>query len=169
MSSLLLAGVLLFGGFDIGGRVAGVYPAGDLNRFHSSSALLGANVGWSSGPVRFELGYGYTSLPGRQASPYRVSLHHPTLSVGWSFVDRPGWGFEAVAGGGYAFAGRAYGSGREDGGAPASDLAINFVQRSGSSRLTVGFGHTMFIENGAGSGLVFNHLLSVRAGVAYAP
>lgn len=169
MSLLVLASTLLFTGLEFGGQVAGVYPVGGLGRFHASSALLGAGLACSSGPARFELGYRYTSLPGVQSSPYRLSFHQAAASAGYGFLRRRDWGLEALAGAGYAFAERVYGSGRETGRFPSAELGLGFYQYAGKSRVSVGLVHTLFPEKGRSGtpGLAVSQLLSLRAGVAY--
>lgn len=168
MNALLLA-ALLCSGLDFGGTVAGVYPVGSLNRHHGSSALLGAAAGWTTGAFRFEIGYGYASLPGRQSTPYRLALHVPHAGIGWSPVRRPGWGIEVGANTGYALGRRTFGSGVEQGNAALAELGLSFVQPSGRSRLSVGFWYSNLIENGTGTGVVLSPMLSLRAGVAYVP
>ncbi len=171
MVSALLVAVLVVGGFDFGGQVAGVYPVGGLGRFHSSSALLGGNVGYSTGPVRLEFGYRYTGLPGLQRNSYQLSLHQLALSGGYGFLRQPDWGFEAVLGLGLTFAERTFGSGKERGKVGTGELGIYFVQQAGKSRLSVGLAHTLFLENSQGitSDIAINQLFSIRAGVAYVP
>jgi hypothetical protein len=168
VNALLLA-ALLCTGFDFGGRVAGLYPVGDLNRYHASSALLGAAAGWTTGPFRFEAGYSYASLPGRQATPYRLSFHLPHAGIGWSPVRQPGWGLELGAGGGYALGRRDFGSGTETGNAALAELGFSFIQLAGKSRLAVGFWYSNLIENSPAAGVRLSPLLSLRAGVSYVP
>ena len=161
--------MLLLGGIEFGGRVGGAYPISGLARHHSSTAVLGGHIGYSTGRVRVELGYNYLSLPGLQASASRLVLHQTMLSGGYQFAGNDDWGFEGMLGGGYVFAEHAYGIGRETGGAGSGEVGLNFVQHAGNSRLTVGLAETVFIENAGTVGIALSHVFSVRAGVAYAP
>ncbi len=165
MSSVLLTVLLLTGGVDFGGRIAGAYPAGGLSRFHSTSAMLGACAGYTTGPVRFEVAYDYLNLPGINSTPARLVLQMMGFAGAWQFVQQSDWGIEARVGSGYALGQRDFGSGRETGNAPTGDWGIGFFQLAGSSRLSVMFIHTVLFEDGPTT----NHLLTLRAGVAYAP
>ncbi len=165
----LLFIVLILAGFDFGGRIAAVYPVGGFGRFHSSSALVGGNIGYSTGPVRLESGYGYTSLPGHQVSPYLLSFHQLSLSSGYDFAHWADWGFEATAGLGYLFARRDYGRAREKGKAGSGELGVYFFQHTGKSRLSVGLAHTLVFERDGTSGIAINQFFQIRAGVAYVP
>ncbi|MEO0082404.1 MAG: hypothetical protein ABIL25_08960 [candidate division WOR-3 bacterium] len=169
MSFFTLTAVILVGGFEAGGQIAGVYPFAGLDRFHSSSALVGAGVAYTTGPLRFELGYRYTSLPGVQSSPYRLSLHQAAFEAGYGFLRRGDWGLEAIVGPGYARAERICGSGHETGGAANAALGLGFFQYAGHSRLALGLLHTLFLEKGGTDkpGISVAQLLTLRAGVAY--
>jgi len=169
VTSLLLA-VLLFGRIELGGQIAGVYPVAGLDRFHSSSALLGAGIACASGPIRVELGYRYAGLPGIQNNPYRLSLHQVMFEGAYSFLRRGNWGIEAVTGAGFALASRSYHSGLESGTVGSGQLGCGFYQYAGNSRLSAGLVHTLFFEKG-GSGspaVAVSQMLALRAGVAYA-
>lgn len=168
MPALLLA-TLLCTGFDFGGQVAGVYPVGDLERYHASSALIGGAAGWTSGRFRLEAGYQYLSLPGRQSTPYRLSAHLPRAGIGWFPVSQPTWGLEIDAGAGYAFGQRVFGTGLETGSAALAELGLGFFQLAGSSRLAVGFWYSSFIENSTATGVRLSPMLSLRVGVSYVP
>jgi hypothetical protein len=169
MSCIALVAALLVGSVEVGGQVAGVYPIAGLDRYHASSALVGAGVAYAKGPVRVELGYRYSGLPGVQNSSYRLSFHQAALEAGYGFLRRHDWGLEAIAGAGYVFAQRVYGTGRENGKAGSGQIGFGFFQYAGKSRLSVALLHTLFLEKGrAGSpGIAVGQLLSLRAGVAY--
>lgn len=160
---------MLFGGFEAGGQIAGLYPVAGLGRYQLSSAAAGAAAAWTSGPVRLELGYRYAGLPGVQNISYKLSLHQTVLAAGFGFLRRTNWGLEAIAGLGCAFAERTYGTGRETGTTGLAELGVGIYQYSGKSRLSAGLVHGLFLEKG-GAGvpaLAVAQLLSLRAGVAY--
>jgi hypothetical protein len=164
LASLALA-LALAGGFDAGGQVAGAWPAGGLTRFHSSAAMLGATAGWTAGRFRLSANYDFTGLPGRTALPYRLLLHLGRAELGWAAVARPDWSFDLLAGGGAAHGTRRFGAGSENGIAPCVHWGLGFTQLSGRSRVTISLAHTMLTDGGPGA----EHLLSLRAGVGYAP
>jgi hypothetical protein len=171
MSCLLLLPVLLLSGFDVGGRVGAAFPGGGLATFHGPPALFGGNVGYSAGRSRFELGYTFAGLPGRQASAYHMDIHEATLTYGYEFLRRPSWGFEATVGPGYGLARRSFLSGAETGKAPSGHLGLGFVQHQGPSRLSLGLDNAVFIESaesGTTSRVALTYLFSIHAGVAYA-
>lgn len=161
--------LLVAGGFDAGARVAGGFPVGGLAHNHSQTALLGAHIGYSAGPVRFELGYDYVNLPGLLSIPYSTTIHQASANIGWQFVRRPDWGFEAVAGGGYGLGYRSYSGGRETGNVGLGQVGLNFIQFAGAGRLTVGVLHTAYVEADQADrySIALSHLFAVRAGVSY--
>lgn len=168
MMSAMLALALIAGGFDAGGNFAGTFPLGGFDRYQSSTALVGAHVGYDLGRVRVEVSYGYATLPGLQASPYRLALHLARLSGGYQFLARPDWGIEAVAGAGYGRAERSFAEGWEAGGVGLGSAGLNLIQRAGHTRLSVGLHDDLLLEGGGDPGRVaVSQLLSVRAGVSY--
>ncbi len=168
MASVLLA-LALVGGLDAGGTVGGTFPLGGLTRHHSSSALLGVQVGYSTGPLRIAADYGYTSLPGLQGNTYRLALHLASLSAGYEFIRGNDWGLEVTGGGGYGLAARDFESGSESGGCGIGRIGLNFVQHVGAGRLSIGLADDVIIEAGSGGTIrvAASQLLSVRAGVCY--
>ena len=107
MLSLLIASLLVTGGFEAGGGVGVVFPASGLESNHSDAALFGVNLGYKTGPSRFMLDYGYAGLHAKQASPYRLDINELSVGYGHEFiVGRPAttsdWGFEASAAAGVA-------------------------------------------------------------------
>ncbi len=165
MTALLLA-ILLTGGLDVTGQIAGVYPVAGLDRNHSSSALLGAGIGYSVARARVELGYRYTNLPGLQSSPYRLTLHQVCLSGSYPIVGPGSWAFEALAGGGMVFGQRTFGPGRETGRTGLAEVGVQFLQNAGKSRMTIGAVHDLLLDKGA-AGVSVHHLFTIRAGVGY--
>ncbi|MFO7638217.1 MAG: hypothetical protein R6X14_02780 [bacterium] len=167
---IVLALLLAFsGGFDVGGHVASAWPAGSLGRFHSSAAMLGATAGWSVGRLRLSANYDYSSLPGRASLPYRLLLHIGRAELSAALVDRPGWDFGPLAGGGFAFGTREFGAGSETGPVPCGHWGLSLSQQAGRSRVSLGLTHTMFAGSVAGRGPGLDHLLGLRVGVGYAP
>lgn len=168
MTAALLA-CLVFSGFDVGGRVAGIYPVAGFSRYHASSALLGADIGYSSGRLRIELGYDITSLPGLGATTYRFDLHHFAGSLGYLILKGPGWGLNLGASLGAGFGSRSYGPGRESGWLATSQFGADLVQFAGRSRLSIGPRHTLLLEFEDRDPVVvaIGQLFSIRAGVAY--
>lgn len=158
---------LLLAGFDFGGRVGAAFPVGGLAASHGSTAVLGAQAGWSHDRIRFELGFTFISLPGRQNSPYRLDLNQLALTGGYEFLHRPNWGLEAWLGPGYAFARRRLGSAGESGRAPFVLAGAGIVQHEGRSRLTLGFDNCLFVESAGGQPALAD-VIALRAGVAYA-
>jgi len=165
MTALLLA-LFLTGGLDATGQIAGAYPVAGLDRYHSSSASLGLGVGYTIGKARAELGYRYTNLPGLQSSPYRLTMHQVCLTGSYPFVGSNTWAFEALAGGGLVFGQRTFGPGRETGRTGLAEIGLQFVQRSGKSRMAIGAAHDVLLDKGA-TGIGFHHIFSIRAGVGY--
>jgi hypothetical protein len=165
MTALLLV-LALAGGLDVTGQIAGVYPVAGLDRYHSSSALLGLGVGYSVAKARAEVGYRYTNLPGLQSSPYRLTLHQVCLSGSYPFAGSNTWAFEAVAGGGLVFGQRTFGAGRETGRTGLAELGVQYLQKSGKSRMTIGAVHGLLLDKGT-AGVSAHHIFSIRAGVGY--
>ena len=90
MLSLLIASLLVTGGFEAGGGVGVVFPASGLESNHSDAALFGVNLGYKTGPSRFMLDYGYAGLHAKQASPYRLDINELSVGYGHEFtVGRP--------------------------------------------------------------------------------
>lgn len=171
MSSLLCITLALVSGFDIGGRVGGNFPAAGLETNHGSSALFGAAVGYTLGRSRFELGYAYSGLPGRQGSPYRLDLSDLVATYGFEYLRRPSWGFDASVGAGYSLVRRVLNAASESGGTPSAHLGLGFVQHQGSSRVSLGLDNCFFIQSAAAGStrrVAIVYLFSIRAGVAYA-
>ena len=174
---MLLASLLVTGGFEAGGRIGVVFPASGLERTHNAAALFGASLGYQLGLNRFTLDYGYFGLQAKQASPYRFNVHDLSPSYGREFIlgratsgTTSSWGFEASAAAGLGLLNRRVGSAREAGKAPTGILGVGFFQRQGRSRLSLGLVHTLFLEkdrNGS-RGIAVGQLLSLRAGVAVA-
>jgi peptidoglycan-associated lipoprotein len=176
MLPLLLASLLVTGGFEAGGRIGVVFPASGLGNTHDA-ALFGINLGYEAGLNRLLLDYAYTGLQAKQASPYQFNVHNLSLGYGREFTlgrtgsgPAPNWGFEATASAGLGLLSRTVGSARENGKAPSGILGAGFFQRQGRCRLSLGLVHTLFFEkdrNGS-TGIAVGQLLSLRAGVAAA-
>ena len=169
VATFLLGLLVISGGFDAGARVAGAFPVGGLNRHHSQTAVLGAHVGYTTGPVRLELGYDYVSLPGLTSTPYSLAVHQAAATGGWQFVRQPDWGFEAILGGGYGIGTRSFSGNSETGNLGLGQVGLNFIQFAGSSRLTIGVLHTAYVEAAQRETyrVALSHLFAVRAGVSY--
>jgi len=170
VATALLGLLVVTGGFDAGARIAGAFPAGGLTRNHSQTAVLGAHIGYSTGPLRFELGYDYVGLPGLLSIPYSLNVHQTSATGGWQFVRQADWGLEAVAGGGFGTATRSYSSeGSESGNVGIGQVGMNFIQLAGKGRLTVGVLHTLYVEARQAETyeLALSQLFAVRAGVGY--
>jgi len=177
MLSLLLASVLTAGGFGAGGRIGIVFPASGLETGHSTAALFGIGLGYTAGPSRFTLDYGYSGLPAKRAGPYRVDIHELSLGYGHEFVvGRPVvgsasyWGFEASTAAGLGLFGRALGSARETGKAPAGHVGAGFFQRQGRSRLSLGLDNVVFIESqpaGSTRRVSLTYVVALKAGLNY--
>lgn len=166
MVSLLIS-LALVGGIDVGGRIGAAFPSSGLQRTHQFAGQFGAFAGWSAGPSRVELSYGFAEFSAPQAAGYAMQLHSVGLEYGFEFVRRPGWGIEALAGGGYGLARRLAGSAVERGGAPAAHLGVGFIQRQGKSRLALGLDNAVYFENGA-AGIKPTYIFNLRVGVGYA-
>jgi hypothetical protein len=170
MLSLFLIPLLVTGGFEAGGRVGAVFPASGLETNHSSSASFGAYVGYAFGRSRVDIGYGYFSLPSRQASAYRFENHELTLQYGYELLRAAGWGIEASAGAGFGLFRRVLTPALETGTAPAAHLGVGFYQGQGHSRVTLGFDSAVYVESVHGSGtssVALTWLPAIKAGVGY--
>ncbi len=177
MFSLLLASLLVFGGFEAGGRVGVVFPASGLERTHRAAALFGAGLGYELGLNRLTLDYGYFGLQAKQASPYQFRVHNLSLGYCREFIlgrtasgTASNWGFEASASAGLGLLTRAVGSARETGKAPCGIVGLGFFQRQGHSRLSLGLDNFVFSESRpAGSARIVSltYLLALKGGVAY--
>ncbi len=177
MLSLLLASLLLAGGFEAGGRIGVVFPASGLESTHDAAALFGASLGYQVGPNRFTLDCGYTGLQAKQANPYRFDVYDLSVRYGREFVlgraasgPTSNWGFEASAAAGVALLARTLVSARETGKAPSGILGVGFFQRQGHSRLSLGLDNIVFIESRpAGSARTVSptYLIALKGGVTY--
>jgi hypothetical protein len=169
VATALLGLLVVSGGFDAGARIAGAFPARGLARNHSQTAVLGAHIGYSTGPMRFELGYDYVSLPGLLSIPYSLAVHQASVTGGWQFVRQPDWGLEAVLGGGCGIASRSYSESSESGKVGLGQVGMNFIQFAGKGRLTAGVLHTLYVEAGQTEtySIALSQLFAVRAGVSY--
>jgi hypothetical protein len=169
VASSLLVLLIVSGGFDAGARISGAFPAGWLALNHSQTAILGAHVGYSTGPMRFELGYDYVSLPGLLSIPYSLTVHQASATGGWQFVRLPDWGLEAMLGGGYGIASRSYSGSSESGSVGLGQVGMNFIQFARKGRLTIGVLHTLYVEARQAEtyNIALGQLFAVRAGVSY--
>jgi len=177
MLPLLLASLLVTGGFEAGGRIGVVSPASGLERVHAASAFFGAGLGYGVGPSRITLDYGYSGLPAKQASPYRFDVHELSVGYGHEFaMGRPpagsssNWGLEASAAAGIGLLGRALGSARETGKAPSGLLGAGFYQRQGHSRLSLVIDNIVFFESqpaGSARTVSLTYLIALKGGVTY--
>ncbi len=166
MVSLILS-LALTAGFDAGGCIGAAFPGSGLQRSHQFAGLFGALAGWSSGPSRVGLNYGFAEFNAPQAAAYRMQLHSVSIEYGFEFVHRPGWGIAAQAGAGYGLARRIAGSAVERGGAPAAHFGVGFNQRQGASRLSLGLDNAVYLESG-GAGIKPTYIFGLRVGVGYA-
>jgi hypothetical protein len=167
----LLFALAIVGGLDAGIRVGGAFPAAGLAPVHSSSAIFGAEAGWTSGRSRLQLDYGYAGLPGPQASPYRLDIHTIALRYGFEFVQQPGWGIGAAAGGSWSFLRRSLLDALETGTSPAAHLGVGFIQHQGHNRLKLGVDNAVFIGSSRDAGTTrtaLSWLVTLEAGVGYA-
>ncbi len=169
MSPFLLVSLVL-AGLDLGGRIGGVFPSAGLGGQHNSSTRLGASAGYAFGRNRVELGYDFAELSGRQAAPYRMTLHTLSSEYGFEFLHRPAWGLEATAGAGYSIVRRTLNAARESGRSAAANLGFGLVQRQGPARFNLGLVYSLYIESRPAGGttrLAFTPLFGIRTGVAY--
>jgi hypothetical protein len=177
MLPLLLASLLLAGGFETGGRIGVLFPASGLENAHAAAALFGVNLGYGSGSDRFTLDYDYSGLSARQASPYRLDVQGLSVGYGREFVlgraaigSASNWGIEASASAGCGFLTRTLGSARETGKAPAGALGAGFYQRQGHSRLSLVLDNVFFVESRPASNsriVSLTYLTALKGGVTY--
>ena len=177
MFSLLIASLLVTGGFEAGGRIGVAFPNSGLENSHNATALFGINLGYAFGPSRFTLDYGYIGLQAKQASPYRFDIHELSAGYGQDFVvgraadgSPSSWGFDASAAAGYGLLSRMLGSARETGRAPAGHIGVGFFQRQGHSRFSLGLDNIVFIESEPGGSarvVSLAYLIALKGGVTY--
>jgi hypothetical protein len=176
MLPLMLASVLVTGGFEAGGRIGVVFPSSGLENTHDAAAVFGAGFGYEVGLNRFVLDYGYFGLQAKQASPYQFSVHNLSVGYGRVFVlgqassgSDSNWGFEASASAGLGLLGRTVGSARETGKAPSGIIGVGFFQRQGHSRLSLGLDNIVFSESrpaGSARTVSLTYLIALKGGVA---
>ena len=177
MLPLLLASLLVTGGFEAGGRIGVVFPASGLENTHDAAAVFGASLGYELGLNRLALDYGYFGLQAKQASPYQLDVHDLSLGYAREFilgraVSGPAsyWGFEASASAGLGLLNRRVGSVRETGKAPSGIIGVGFFQRQGHSRLSLGLDNVVFTESRPAGGartVSLTYLIALRGGVTY--
>jgi len=177
MLSLLLASLLVTGGFEAGGRIGVVFPASGLERTHGAAALFGASLGYELGQNRFMLDYGYFGLQAKEAGPYQFNVHSLSLGYGREFIlgraasgSASNWGFEATAEAGLGLLSRTVSSARETGMAPSGILGVGFFQRQGHSRLSLGLDNVVFSESrpaGSARTVSLTYLIALKGGVTY--
>lgn len=177
MLSLLLASLLVAGGFEAGGRIGVVFPASGLENTHAAAALFGVNLGYEAGLNRLILDYACTGLRSKQASPYQFNIHNLSLGYGREFIagrassgPTSNWGFEATVSAGLGLLRRAVGSARETGKAPAGIIGVGLFQRQGHSRLSFGLDNIVFSESrpaGSARTVSLTYLIALKGGVAY--
>jgi hypothetical protein len=177
MLPLLVASLLVTGGFEAGGRIGVVFPASGLEKTHDAAALFGASLCYEAGLNRFVLDYAYTGLQAKQASPYQFNVHHLSLGYGREFIlgrtasgSTSDWGFEASASAGLGLLSRAVGSAHESGKAPSGIIGLGFFQRQNHSRLSIGLDNVVFSESrpaGSARTVSLTYLIALRGGVAY--
>jgi len=177
MLPLLVASLLIAGGFEAGGRIGVVFPASGLERTHDAAAQFGAGVGYETGRNRFTLDYGYSGLQARQASPYQLSIHRISVGYAREFIlgtagsgSVASWGLETGVSAGLGLLGRSVGSAREAGYAPSAVLGVGFFQRQGHSRLSIGLDNFFFGESrpaGSARTVSVTYLVAIKGGVAY--
>lgn len=177
MLPLLLASLLVSGGFEAGGRIGVVFPSSGLENTHDAAALFGVNLGYEVGANRFTFDYGYFGLQAKQASPYRFDVHGLSVGYGREFIlgraaSRPAsnWGFEASAAAGSGLLSRTVGAAHETGMAPSGIIGAGFFQRQGHSRLSLGLDNILFIESrpaGTARTVSLTYLIALKGGVTY--
>jgi hypothetical protein len=178
MLPLLLASLIVTGGFEAGGRIGVVFPSSGLENTHEAAALFGAGFGYELGLNRFTLDYGYFGLQAKQASPYQFNVHDLSLGYGREFIlgraasgPASNWGFEATASAGLGLLNRRVGSARETGKAPSGILGLGFFERQGHSRLSFDIDNIVFSESrpaGSARTVSLTYLIALKGGVAYA-
>jgi hypothetical protein len=177
MLPLLLASLLVTGGFEASGRIGVVFPSSGLESTHDAAALFGASFGYELGLNHFSLDYGYFGLQAKQASPYRFNVHDLSLSYGREFIlgrsasaTTSNWGFEATASAGLGLLGRTVGSARETGKSPSGIIGVGLFQRQGHSRLSFGLDNIVFSESRPAGGtrtVSLAYLIALKGGVTY--
>ena len=177
MLHLLLASLLVTGGFEAGARIGVVFPSSGLETTHDTAALFGASLGYEVGQNRLALDYGYFGLHAKQAGPYQFNVHDLALEYGREFIlgrassnPASNWGFEATASAGLGLLGRTIGSARETGKAPSGIVGLGFFQRQNHSRLSVGLDNIVFTESrpaGSTRTVSLTYLIALKGGVAY--
>jgi hypothetical protein len=177
MLPLLLASLLITGGFEAGGRIGVVFPSSGLETTHDAAALFGASLGYEVGLNRFMLDYGYFGLQAKQASPYRFNVHNLSLSYGRELIlgrsasgTTSNWGFEATASAGLGLLGRTVGSTCETGKAPSGIIGVGLFQRQGHSRLSFDLDNIVFSESrpaGSARTVSLTYLIALKGGVTY--
>jgi hypothetical protein len=176
MLPLLLASLLVTGGFEAGARIGVVFPASGLENTYDAAALFGANLGYEFGQNRFTLEYAYFGLQAKQASP-QFNVHNLSLGYGREFIlgravsgTTSNWGFEASASAGLGLLSRTVGSSRETGKAPSAIIGVGFFQRQGHSRLSFGLDNIVYSESrpaGSARTVSLTYLAALKGGVAY--
>jgi len=175
MFSLLLASLVVTGGFEAGGRIGVAFPASGLENSHAAPALFGINLCYGSGQNRLLLDYGYCGLQAKQASPYRFDVHEVSAGYGREFIvgrsdAGSNWGFEASGAAGLGLLSRVLVSARETGKAPAGHVGAGFYQRQGRSRLSLGLDNIVFFESQSGGStrtLSLTYFIALKGGVTY--
>jgi len=177
MLPFLLASLLVTGGFEAGGRVGVVFPASGLERTYDAAAVFGASLGYELGLNRLTLDYGYFGLKAKQASPYQLNVQNLSLGYCREFIlghaasgPASNWGFEASASAGLGLLSRALGSARETGKAPSGIIGLDFFQRQGHSRRSLGLDNFVFSESrpaGSARTVSLTYLIALKGGVAY--
>ena len=177
MLPLLVASLLVTGGFEAGGRIGVVFPSSGLENTHDPAALFGASLGYQNGLNRFVIDYAYTGLQAKQASPYQFNIHHLSLGYGREFIlgraasgSTSDWGFEASASAGLGLLSRAVGSAREAGKAPSGTIGLGVFQRQNHSRLSFGLDNVVFSESrpaGSTRTVSLTYLIALKGGVTY--
>jgi hypothetical protein len=177
MLPLLVASLLVTGGFQAGGRIGVVFPSSGLENSHDAAALFGASLGYGIGANHFSLDYAYTGLQAKQASRYQFSIHNLSLGYGREFIlgraaagSNSDWGFEASASAGLGLLDRAAGAARETGKAPCGIIGLGLFQRQNHSRLSFGLDNVVFSESrpvGSARTVSLTYLVALKGGVAY--
>jgi len=177
MLPLLVASLLVTGGFEAGGRIGVVFPSSGLENTHDPAALFGASLGYQTGLNRFVIDYAYTGLQAKQASPYQFNIHHLSLGYGREFIlgraasgSTSDWGFEASASAGLGLLSRVVGSAREAGKAPSGTIGLGVFQRQNHSRLSFGLDNVVFSESrpaGSTRTVSLTYLIALKGGVTY--
>lgn len=163
-----MVSLLVFNGFDLGGRVGIAFPTDGISRTTGSATVIGAQAGYSWQRQRVELGYSFLSFPGKRSSPYELTLNEVALAYSYEFFFRPVWGINFATGPGLGFIKRASRSAQENGRAPNWHLGCFFVQHEGKSRVSAGLDNIIYLEGIAVRRLAITYFPVIRAEVAYA-